>query len=213
MRARVACEDGVRGWRARVACEGGPSGMAHSPHRRSCDADAPPAYAPVCVQLAKPEVTSGLGADEEYRRTVGALFAVYWLMRIGIDGERGFCFGVDERWAPHAVPTPADAAESKPASEGGSTLKEPAKRLAFYEAMDWQRIQMQLQEVRAGRPATGRRVRASPAAFARTRHSHTDAAFAPLCCRPPASPGLATLRIALLPFPRLPTAARAPGAA
>ena len=45
--------------------------------------------------------TSGLEQDQEYLRTVGAFFAVYWLMRIGIDGERGFSLGVDEEsWAP-----------------------------------------------------------------------------------------------------------------
>lgn len=26
-------------------------------------------------------ISSGIGADEEYRRSIGALFAVYWLMR------------------------------------------------------------------------------------------------------------------------------------
>jgi len=34
----------------------------------------------------------------EYQRTIGAFFALYWLMRIGIDGEDGFCFGVDSDW-------------------------------------------------------------------------------------------------------------------
>ena len=33
--------------------------------------------------------TSGIDGESEYLRTVGAFFAVYWLMRIGIDGERG----------------------------------------------------------------------------------------------------------------------------
>ena len=31
---------------------------------------------------------------------MGAMFAVYWLTRIGIDGEDGFCFGVDDNWDP-----------------------------------------------------------------------------------------------------------------
>ena len=57
----------------------------------------------------KPDVTSGLGADDEYRRSIGALFAVYWLMRIGIDGERGFSFGVDDEWVPHERPQLDDA--------------------------------------------------------------------------------------------------------
>ena len=33
------------------------------------------------------DVTSGASASDEYKRTVGALFALYWLARIGIDGE------------------------------------------------------------------------------------------------------------------------------
>eukprot|EP00964_Phaeocystis_antarctica_P115581 scaffold79527_cov54-Phaeocystis_antarctica.AAC.3 len=45
---------------------------------------------------------------------MGALFAVYWLARLdlpevhgssGMDGQRGFCFGVDQQWAP---PTDAE---------------------------------------------------------------------------------------------------------
>ena len=33
-----------------------------------------------------------------------ALFCVYWLARIGIDGERGFSFGVDDDWCRVRVP-------------------------------------------------------------------------------------------------------------
>ena len=51
----------------------------------------------------KTGVSSGLGADDEYRRSIGAMFAVYWLMRIGIDGERGFTFGVDGHWEAHRL--------------------------------------------------------------------------------------------------------------
>ena len=60
------------------------------------DADDAPAGA------APNAVTSGLTSDAEYR-TIGAMLAVYWLMRIGIDGERGFSFGVDEE-LPREVP-------------------------------------------------------------------------------------------------------------
>ena len=45
-----------------------------------------------------------------YLRTIGALHAVYWLMRLelkseepsseGYDGQRGFCFGVGQDWRP-----------------------------------------------------------------------------------------------------------------
>ena len=41
------------------------------------------------------DVTSGISSTAEYNRTIGALFSFYWLMRIGIDGERGFAFGVE----------------------------------------------------------------------------------------------------------------------
>ena len=109
------------------------------------------------------DVTSGLGGDDEYRRTIGALFAVYWLMRIGIDGERGFSFGVDDHWVPHEVPN-LDAMTEKSGGSGGkkgkagtskdlaagaagvsslpppASLKEPAKRVAFYEKQDWERL-------------------------------------------------------------------------
>ena len=39
------------------------------------------------------KISSGGTPAEEYLRTIGAAFAAYWLMRIGIDGESGFCFG------------------------------------------------------------------------------------------------------------------------
>lgn len=54
--------------------------------------------------------TSGNSSAEEYMRTICALFGVYWLMRLdlphvsgteGLDGRRGFCFGVEiDSWVP-----------------------------------------------------------------------------------------------------------------
>jgi len=44
--------------------------------------------------------TPGLRAvstgEAEYQRTIGALFAVYWLVRLPLDGKEGFCYGVDD---------------------------------------------------------------------------------------------------------------------
>eukprot|EP00966_Prymnesium_polylepis_P149148 3446118-Prymnesium_polylepis.1 len=57
------------------------------------------------------DVSSGVTAADEYRRTIGAMFAVYWLMRIGIDGEQGFSFGVDEHWTPRPPVAPTVTAE------------------------------------------------------------------------------------------------------
>lgn len=50
---------------------------------------------------------SGRTAEVEYQRTIGAMFAVYWLLRLGIDGEDGFCYGVDSDYKtrrPHQKP-------------------------------------------------------------------------------------------------------------
>ena len=80
-----------------------------------------------------PTLSSGVTSADEYKRTVGALFAVYWLMRIGIDGERGFSMGVDDTWTPRPVPTAAEVA-----ADASGDMK---KRLAFYENQDWPILQ------------------------------------------------------------------------
>jgi len=93
------------------------------------------------VTAHRPSITSGLHPDAEYRRTIGALFAVYWLMRIGIDGERGFSFGVDDSWKPHMPPTP-EGGDGASASGSNKSVKAGwDKRLAFYESQDWGRLQ------------------------------------------------------------------------
>jgi len=43
-------------------------------------------------------ISSSRTVGEEYQRTVGAFFAIYWLMRISMDGKEGFAFGVDDKW-------------------------------------------------------------------------------------------------------------------
>lgn len=69
--------------------------------------------------------SSGRTIGDEYQRTVGAFFAIYWLMRIPIDGKEGFCFGVDDDYVPIR---PSDG-------EGGYTP--PEKRLKFYRESLW----------------------------------------------------------------------------
>ena len=49
------------------------------------------------------DVSSGISAADEYRRTIGALFCLYWLARLDMDGKRGFSFGVDDDWQPLQV--------------------------------------------------------------------------------------------------------------
>ena len=75
------------------------------------------------------DVSSGVDAQAEYLRTMGALFAVYWLCRIGIDGERGFSFGVGDDWLPREPP-PAD-----------SDVPDELKRLQFFEKQEWGGLQ------------------------------------------------------------------------
>lgn len=86
----------------------------------------PPRHFPEAL-LPLTQYTFSVG---RYKRTLGALFAVYWLARIGIDGERGFCFGVDDEWVPRNPPTLGEA-------ERDPDLR---KRLRFYEEQDWPRM-------------------------------------------------------------------------
>jgi len=80
---------------------------------------------------APPETTSGsrTSADDEYQRTVGALLAVFWLMRLHIDGKEGFCFGLDASWKPKC---------SQWQHSDESDFK---KRQDFYQLADWDALQ------------------------------------------------------------------------
>lgn len=59
---------------------------------------------------------SGRSAEVEYQRTIGALFAVYWLLRLDIDGKEAFCYGVDDDWnvrsPPQEAKSPTDGEHS-----------------------------------------------------------------------------------------------------
>merc|ERR1712232_578966 len=41
---------------------------------------------------------SGLSVEDEYQRTMGAMFAFFWLMRLESDGAQAFAFGVGHDW-------------------------------------------------------------------------------------------------------------------
>jgi hypothetical protein len=113
---------------------------------------------------ANEPTTSNALPEDEYRRTMGALFAVYWLARIGIDGERGFSFGVDGSWAANAVPAEGyvPEGEEREGERGGKRLgargrsgsarrtvagvpfgrmTEREKRLAFYLNTPWGKLE------------------------------------------------------------------------
>lgn len=76
--------------------------------------------------------SSGRSVDDEYQRTIGALFAVYWLMRLDMDGKQAFSFGLDERWEPRNA-----------SSEIWSFREdsELTKRTEFFENTDWATVQ------------------------------------------------------------------------
>jgi len=80
-------------------------------------------------QAGTVDMTSGITPADEYRRTVGALFCVYWLARIDMDGKRGFTYGVDDDWTPLPVP---------PLSPDVAEDPELQKRRDFYEHQEWE---------------------------------------------------------------------------
>ncbi|CAE7300309.1 DEGP1 [Symbiodinium sp. CCMP2592] len=69
--------------------------------------------------------------EDEYQRTIGALFCIFWLMRTHLDGKESFCFGLDTDWKPR----------------NRSHFQEPEleveykKRKNFYEKTDWAAIE------------------------------------------------------------------------
>lgn len=78
------------------------------------------------------KTSSGRTPDDEYQRTICALFALYWLMRLDFDGKEAFCFGVDaksSKWRPR-----------KPQVRTRS-MEETAKRAQFFANFDWQAVQ------------------------------------------------------------------------
>eukprot|EP00439_Symbiodinium_sp_Y106_P077483 s1836_g16.t1 len=75
-------------------------------------------------------VSSGRSCMEEYQRTMGALFAVFWFMRRKMGGAESFCFGVDDEWEPLN-------ARSKQARR---KKEEIAKRQTFFNEVEWERI-------------------------------------------------------------------------
>lgn len=71
--------------------------------------------------------SSGRDADDEFQRTMGCLFAVFWLMRHGLDGAQSFVFGVGRDW--QALD---DRSEHPQRAE-----EEINKRKAFRDQVDW----------------------------------------------------------------------------
>lgn len=82
--------------------------------------------------------SSGRTALVEYQRTVGALFAVYWFLRLKGDGPQSFTFGVDDNWAPLISSEDEDELLS---SVLFTQMSEKQKRHHFLRTMDWSEFQ------------------------------------------------------------------------
>ncbi|CAE7559153.1 unnamed protein product [Symbiodinium sp. KB8] len=52
------------------------------------------------LEFKRDVLYGGRVAGDEFQRTIGAFFAIYWLLRSSIDGKHGFCHGVDDSWRP-----------------------------------------------------------------------------------------------------------------
>jgi len=75
-------------------------------------------------------VSSGRTIGDEYQRTIGAFFAIYWLFRLDSDGRDGFSFGVDDQWRPFQVATSSDI-----------RVTQTDKRLNFKNNAKWEFFQ------------------------------------------------------------------------
>jgi len=84
---------------------------------------------PASVDISQ---AGGRTGDDEYQRTMGALFCVFWLMRMHLDGKESFSFGLDNKWQPR------DKKSFWEAEQDDLNLQaEYEKRLNFYQKTDW----------------------------------------------------------------------------
>jgi len=75
------------------------------------------------------QTSSGRGTDDEYQRTMGALFCIYWMMRLHLDGTKAFCFGLNADWV------------LRHETEDAEKLEDFQKRNTFYDQTDWDKIE------------------------------------------------------------------------
>mmetsp|Transcript_104727 Transcript_104727/g.292231 ORF Transcript_104727/g.292231 Transcript_104727/m.292231 type:complete len:857 (+) Transcript_104727:66-2636(+) len=69
--------------------------------------------------------SSGLSGSAEFLRTMGAMYSIYCVTRLDMDGKDIFCYGVDENWQPHT----------------SATCEADEKRCLFYAQMRWDKVQ------------------------------------------------------------------------
>jgi hypothetical protein len=98
-------------------------------------ADCQHSFPELNLYVTSTQSSSGRTSHDEYQRTIGALFAVYWLLRLESDGKRGFSLGVHlDNWVPK---TSADVEGTTPSNDTSffkmSTIE---KKLAFLSEVD-----------------------------------------------------------------------------
>lgn len=71
-------------------------------------------------------LTSGRTHCDELQRTIGAFFAIYWLLRLETDGKDGFSNGVDQDWMPIHDLEPDDP-----------RVEQAQKRVVFKNSVHW----------------------------------------------------------------------------
>jgi len=77
-------------------------------------------------EMVTTKMSSGRTIGDEYQRTIGAFFAIYWMMRLDIDGKDGFANGVDEAWVPLSN-----------LKEDDNRVAMPEKRINFQRNAQW----------------------------------------------------------------------------
>jgi hypothetical protein len=77
-------------------------------------------------------ISSDRSGEDEYRRTIGALFNVYWFARLDLDGKAGLCFGVDDEWRPPTLDMITLLQKS--------TEADHKRQAALLTHLDWSRI-------------------------------------------------------------------------
>jgi len=83
--------------------------------------------------------SSGRTCSEEYQRTLGALYSVYCISRIDIDGKEILSFGVDRHGKP-AVKVAREWTSPTPMGSPRLDCDPTDPRHVFYKSMDWDRM-------------------------------------------------------------------------
>lgn len=84
------------------------------------------------ISAGMASTSAGRSTFEEYQRTIGAMFCIFWLMRLHLDGKECFSFGMKKDW------TPKTEEDFQGNSQDSQELRvEYKKRKAFYDNANW----------------------------------------------------------------------------